>query len=277
MPRASAPRVLVTIPVRNEAARLVPTIRALKAAFDSSGFSYQLAIAEDGSTDGTKALLEELPSLFPEIIVQEWPHALGRGKALRELWSRQEADIYCFTDADLASGSEPLATVVREVANGWDVVTGSRYMDGSRVHRPPLRFLVSRAYNWLVRVAFSESIRDHQCGLKAFNARAVRQLLDQTTEDSWFWDTEILVLAHADGFGIKEVPVEWVERKATRTSFGRLLADVLLHGAGLLRLKARIPSRNRGLFQAPEYALPSPEREFGRLGRPDTLRSQRQE
>ncbi|MGD0588778.1 MAG: glycosyltransferase [Thermoplasmata archaeon] len=239
----SVARVLVTIPVRNESERLIPAIRALKEVFDASGFAYQIAVAEDGSTDGTKALLHRLPELFPEILIQEWPHALGRGKALRQLWRAQIADIYCFTDADLASGTKPLATVVREVANGWDVVTGSRYSVGSKVHRPPLRFLVSRAYNWLVRFAFSDGLRDHQCGLKAFSASAVELLLDQTTEDSWFWDTEILILAHAGGLRIKEVPVEWAEMKTSRTRFGRLFGDIMLHGGGLIRLKSRIRSR----------------------------------
>jgi len=249
--RVTAPHVLVTIPVRNESARLVPTIRALKEAFDASGFVYKIAVAEDGSTDGTKAVLRDLPRLFPEIVIQEVPHAMGRGKALRQLWSGQIADIYCFTDADLASGPKDLESVVREVALGSDVVTGSRYSLGSRVRRPPLRYYVSLAYNWMVRTTFSDGVRDHQCGLKAFNAAAVERLMGETQEDSWFWDTEVLVLAHARGLRVKEVPVHWVERKNTRTGVLRLLKDVLLHGAGFIRLKSRVQARKRAPVPSP--------------------------
>jgi hypothetical protein len=214
-------------------------------------------------------LLRKLPDLFPEIIVQEWPHGLGRGKALRQLWTAQLADIYCFTDADLASGSEPLPTVVQDVVSGWDVVTGSRYSVGSKVHRPPLRFLVSRAYNWLVRFAFSDGLRDHQCGLKAFSSHAVDQLLDQTNEDSWFWDTEMLVLAHANGLRIKEVPVEWFETKTRRTRLGRLLRDILLHGGGLIRLKSRLGERASRASRSSGIAVPSAERRIGPVAMAD--------
>jgi glycosyltransferase involved in cell wall biosynthesis len=267
---------LVTIPVKNESERLIPAIRELKSTFDASGFVYQLSVAEDGSTDGTKAVLSKLPGLFPEIIIQEWPHALGRGKALRQFWSSQIADIYCFTDADLATGPEPLATVVREVANGWDVVTGSRYTPGSVVHRPPLRSIVSHAYNWLVRSVFSDSIRDHQCGLKAFSSHAVEELLDQTIEDSWFWDTEILVLAHANGLRIKEVPVTWIEKKTQRTNIGRLLADVAIHGAGLIRLRSRIRSSEfKKRVRSRDHATCASERSIGRLPKADIPPMQR--
>jgi glycosyltransferase involved in cell wall biosynthesis len=246
------PRVLVTVPVRNEALRLIPTIRSLKAAFDESGFEYRLAVAEDGSTDGTKQLLSQLPHLFQGILVQENPHRLGRGKALRVLWSGVSADIYCFTDADLATGPESLVEVVRLVADGWDVVTGSRDSRDSQVNRPPLRSLVSLAYNGLVRFSFSNSIRDFQCGLKAFSARAAREIIPQTVEDSWFWDTEVLVLAHLNGLRIKEVPVHWVEGKARRTPLRRLGSDIYLHGAGLVRLKSRITVASRGKPAIPE-------------------------
>ena len=244
-----SPKVLVTLPARNEAARLIPALRALRDAFDASGFRYQLAIAEDGSTDGTKELLPQLPALFPGIIVQEAPVALGRGKALRMLWSRYTADIYCFTDVDLAAGPEALVRVVRNVAQGQDVVTGSRYTRGSTVERPPLRSLVSLGYNGLTRFAFRESLRDHQCGLKAFSARAIDKLLYRTREDSWFWDTEILVMAHQTGFHVEEVPVDWVEKKARRTELRRLVSDLYLHGVGLLRLKSRFAFRGRGLYR----------------------------
>src|SRR5271157_213911 len=192
-------RVLVTIPVHNEVSRLYGTLEALDRAFRATGLDYCLSIAEDGSTDGTKNLLRQLPERWPGILIQEEAEALGRGRALRQLWSRTPADVYCFTDADLAAGPEQLVATVRRVLAGAPIAIGSRYALGAATTRPPIRDFVSRGYNMLLRFSFGDSIRDHQCGMKSFSSEAIQQLLPRTNEDSWFWDTEIIILAFMAG------------------------------------------------------------------------------
>lgn len=235
--------ILVTVPVKNEAPRLRSSVLALKEALDRSGLAYQLSIAEDGSTDGTKHVLAELQALIPGLIVQVEPRSLGRGKALRKLWGGIPASVYCFTDADLAAGSRAVVEAIEQVLGGEDVVIGSRYVAGARLDRPPLRSAIARAYNRLTRALFSEPIRDHQCGLKAFRGSVIREILPQTVEDSWFWDTEIVVLSVLRGYAVSEMPVHWVEHKVRRTSLRRLYSDIVLHGTGLLRLRGRLSER----------------------------------
>jgi hypothetical protein len=99
---------------------------------------------------------------------------------------------------------------------------------------------VSKAYNWFLREAFSDGVQDHQCGLKMFSKRAIQQILPQSRENSWFWDTEVIVLAKKLGLKVVEVPVDWVEEKYTHTPFKRLLSDVWVHGTGIIRLKGNI-------------------------------------
>jgi glycosyltransferase involved in cell wall biosynthesis len=233
-------RVLITVPVRNEATRLLSTLESIDGTFRRSGLEYSLSVAEDGSTDGTKDLLHELPRRWPGILIQEDDDPLGRGRALRRLWGVTAADVYCFTDADLAAGPEALLTAVRGVLSGSPIVVGSRYTYGSRTTRPPVRSLVSQTYNWILRASFREEIRDHQCGLKAFSGSVIRELLHRTQEDSWFWDSEILILGLENGYSVTEIPVSWVERKMSRTAYRRLLSDAVLHGGGILRLKSRV-------------------------------------
>jgi len=237
--------VLVTIPVRNEALMLEGTCRQLMRGLEESGWKYRLSIAEDGSTDGTQDVIQRLQLEFPGLLVNTSPNRLGRGLALRQMWSEFDADVYAFVDADLATGPSALVRVIAEVRNGADVVTGSRYCEGALVRRPPLRQLVSRAYNWFVRVTFRESIRDHQCGLKAFSREAKNRLFAMSREDSWAWDTEVLVLAERSGMRVVEIPVEWAERRWTRTPIRRLLSDVYLHGTSILRLKSGLEETMR--------------------------------
>jgi len=236
-------QVLVTLPVRNEAAMLDASFRQLVRGLDDSGLDYRLSIAEDGSTDGTSRVIERLQAEFPDLLVSSSPVRLGRGLALRNMWSGVDADVYAFVDADLAAGPPALVRVIRQVQRGADVATGSRYCEGAAVRRPPVRHLVSRAYNQMVRMTFREDIGDHQCGLKAFSRDAKTQLFEMTREDSWAWDTEVLVLAKLAGMRVVEVPVEWTEYRGNHTPVRRLFSDVSLHGLALLRLKSEFRER----------------------------------
>lgn len=241
----SAPQVLVSVPVRNEAPRIAETIETLESVLDGSGYNWRLGIAEDGSTDKSKQLLQEISHKTPHLLLQTASSPMGRGWALRQMWSLEPADIYAFTDADLAAGAESILAVIKAVEEGADVAVGSRYIPGAAVRRPPLRNLVSRGYNWLVRQMFGDGIADHQCGLKAFSREAAEQIMPLTVEDSWFWDTEVLVDAVRAGLHVVEVPVIWTETKYTRTSWSRLLSDVRVHGTGLIRLNGRL--NNHGM------------------------------
>jgi glycosyltransferase involved in cell wall biosynthesis len=236
---------LITIPVRNEERMLERSFRALLRGLEGSGLSYRWSIAEDGSTDGTPEVIRRLQQEFPDLLVSTSPARRGRGLALRQLWSQVDADIYAFVDADLAAGPKALLSVLSEVQNGADVATGSRYCKGAQVRRPPLRQIVSRAYNRFVCMTFGENIRDHQCGLKAFTQEAKMRLLAMSQEDSWAWDTEVLVLAERSGMRVVEVPVEWSEPRWTRTPIRRLLSDVYLHGTSILRLKSGLEETMR--------------------------------
>ena len=238
-------RVFVTVPVRNEGPRLLRTIERLEYVLESSGYDWVLGVAVDGSTDHSASLLRGLAPRYPYLIIQTSPSPLGRGLALRRLWSTVTADTYAFTDADLAAGPEAVVAALREIDGGADVAVGSRSLPGSIVRRPPLRNFASHSYNWIIRRTFNDGIADHQCGLKAFSRLAVARLLPQTNEDSWFWDTEVLVRAVWNGFRVVEFPVEWTETKYPTTSLSRLMSDALLHGSGLLRLKGGLDGHMR--------------------------------
>lgn len=243
------PRVLVTVPVFNEAPRIGKTLATLRKALRGAGLNYTLSVSEDGSTDGTKDMLALLQSEDSDLLVQTHPSKKGRGWALRTLWTGKSYDVFAFCDADLASGPEALVEAINLAISGQDIVVGSRHTTGSSVHRPPVRNIVSHAYNAALRAIFNTGILDHQCGLKVFNRTTIENILPLSLEDSWFWDTEILVIAKAVGIHVYEMPVDWVETKNGRTQLRRLLSDVYLHGTGILRLKSRsfsLPPNRKG-------------------------------
>lgn len=236
---SNLPRVALTVPIYNEEERVEESVRRLVALMGTWVYPSSLIIAEDGSTDRTRLLLQQLNQEFPEITVVSDSQKRGRGFALRRVWSAVDADIYAFTDADLPAGTGAVRSIIDAVAGGADVAIASRYAPGAETSRPPLRSFVSRVYNRIVRLLFSEQIHDHQCGIKAFSKVATQILLKESHEDSWFWDTEVVVVSTRRGFKVTEIPVRWVEIKYLRTPIRRLFADIWLHGTGVLKLFLR--------------------------------------
>jgi hypothetical protein len=132
----------------------------------------------------------------------------------------------------------------------YDLVTGSRYLHDSVTNRPFTRKMASLAYNWFIRILFRTNVHDHQCGFKSFSKRLVETLSKDAKSNSWFWDTEVIVIAKKRGYRIKEIPVYWTEKKGRRTPLKRLAEDIWLHGLGFLSLFWRVYVR--GEFRSPK-------------------------
>ena len=248
LPRTELVGVLLTVPVYNEVERIARTIIEIEELVQkvANRFQITLAIAEDGSTDGTKEMLQQLRAEGHTFLLIMEPDKKGRGQALRSLWQSCSYDVYAFCDADLSSDLTAIVQLLEGVQNGHDVAIGSRYIDGALVNRPVGRRLVSLMYNSLIRAIFKTGVADHQCGLKAFSRAATVLLLPLSKEDSWFWDTEMIVLARQLNLSIVELPVSWVEKKVRRTKILRLISDLYLHGSGIIRLKGTIQALKRG-------------------------------
>ncbi len=249
----SFPSCLVTLPARNEGPRLARAVQRVDGMLQELGYPYKLLIAEDGSTDDTFKIAKGLTSAYPNLQVIHHNSKLGRGRALRNAWLSNNADVYVFMDADLATDLNVLPKVVELLQmNKLDFVTGSRYCPGARTRRPTLRRAVSLAYNSIVRLVFQTNISDHQCGFKAFSKQAIREILPLTRENGWAWDTEIIVYMASLGRKMAEIPVNWQEMKAKRTPIRRLLGDVAEQGPALMRMLLR-SRRLRGSHRSKSF------------------------
>jgi len=212
---------------------LEETTRRLSADF-------VLLIAEDGSNSSD--LVNRLKQLHQNIVYVQHDQRLGRGRALREAWGTVEGDVYVYLDVDFATDLLRFNAYRKliELQREYDLVTGSRYLHGSETNRPMLRRLSSITYNSLIRLVFRTGVHDHQCGFKSFSKRLVKTLSIEAQSDSWFWDTEVIVIAKRLGYKILEIPVSWTEKKGKRTPLARLVRDVWLHGSGMCALIWRV-------------------------------------
>ncbi|MEW6036066.1 MAG: glycosyltransferase [Candidatus Micrarchaeota archaeon] len=222
----------VIVPVHNEAKILASTIRALSAAMDALG-DYEIIISEDGSTDGTPRIAKGLASGNVRVISSG--KRLGRGLSLSNAMRAARGDIVIYMDADLAADLGSTRRLVSEIEKGADISTGSRLLPGSEVvGRSRLRDFFSRGYNIFLRLLFRTSVRDHQCGFKAFRKSSILPLVAEVKDRHWFWDSELMIRAQDRGMKIAEIPIRWTDRKESGV---KLESDIIYMGLAAVRLR----------------------------------------
>ena len=136
-------------------------------------------------------------------------------------------------DVDLSTDLRGLLPLVAPLMSGHsDLAIGTRLAHGSRVVRGPKREIISRGYNRILHTVLRARFSDAQCGFKAVRRDALEHLLDDVKDESWFFDTELLVLAQRRGLRIHEVPVDWstTPTRASTSSVPRSPTSRASHG-----------------------------------------------
>jgi 4-amino-4-deoxy-L-arabinose transferase-like glycosyltransferase len=225
----------VVVPVFNEEAVLDANVSRLCAYLERHfPFRWQVTVVDNASTDGTWAAAGQLAARRPGVRALHLDRK-GRGAALRAAWETSEADVVAYMDVDLSTNLESFLPLVSPLLSGHsEVAIGTRLSGRARVTRRPGRELLSRGYNRLIRTVFRSRFSDAQCGFKALRADAARRLLPRVENDHWFFDTELLLLAEAEGMRIYEVPVDWIEDLDSRVDVPATIREDV---AGLWRMR----------------------------------------
>ena len=233
------PLVEIVVPVYNEQVVLESSIRRLhRYLTESFPFTWRVVIADNASTDDTLPIARRLAHELSGVDVLHLP-AKGRGRALRAAWSMSDAEVVSYMDVDLSTDLRALLPLVAPLLSGHsDLAIGTRLARGARVSRGPKREFISRSYNHLLHAALRAHFSDAQCGFKAVRADVVRDLLPDVRDDSWFFDTELLVLAERRGLRTHEVPVDWVDDPDSRV-------DIVKTALGDLRGVTRLAAASR--------------------------------
>ncbi len=238
-PRHDPVDVEIVVPVYNEAPQLAERIVVLRTFLDESfPFRAVVTIVDNASTDNTYAVATALSDSMSGVAVLHLDRK-GRGFALREAWSTSSAPVVAYMDVDLSTSLEALLPLVAPLLSGHrDVAIGSRLARGARVVRGPRRELISRTYNFILRMTLRGRFSDAQCGFKALRRDAAERILPLVEDNQWFFDTELLVMAERLGLRIGEVPVDWVDDPDSRVHIASTATDDL---RGIWRMLVRRP------------------------------------
>lgn len=231
------PELSIVIPAFDEELRLPVAMPILLGHLRENRIDAELLLVDDGSSDATAAVAEELLAPVPRAGVLRLDRHLGKGAAVRAGVSQATGHRVMFMDADMATDLDHLEPLLERLDH-TAVAIGSRSAPGAVTNgMTPSSDATHRSFNALARRVTGLEIMDFQCGFKAFRAPAAKLLFHLLHERGWAFDVELLALADRIGYEISEVPVHW---KAVRGSHVRIVVDSGLMFGQVTRIGRRI-------------------------------------
>lgn len=206
-------RLSFVFPAWNEAEMLHHTVRAATEAgrhlVDAGEVGdYEIVLVDDGSSDATPQLVDELAMSDQHVVAVHHEHNRGLGAAIRSGFDGSTGDIVCYTDTDLPFDLLLLGKAFRLLRiYDADIVSMYRF---DRTAEGPKRYWFSHLYNWLVRYTLDVKLRDVNFAGKLIR-RDVLDRVDLRSEGS-FLDVELIAQAQRLGFGIIQFGVDYFPR-----------------------------------------------------------------
>ncbi len=234
---STEPSLAIVLPAYNEAERIGPALDELFGYLHRRGEmardgapgagrlpgAIEILVVDDGSTDGTAALIEARPEAngaAPDgtaLRLLRVAHG-GKGAAVRAGMLDATADLIVFADADMATPPDQLPLLVAALAD-HDVSLGSRIQaDGSdmRASQPGYRRFLGKAFHLLASIWVVGPVKDTQCGFKGFTRTSAQDLFGRQRITSIVFDVELIYLARRRGYRLAIVPIRWYDRRGSR-------------------------------------------------------------
>lgn len=243
MTNEKKPTVNIVIPVYNEEKELAASVGTLAnyLAVHLHDFYWRITIADNASTDRTLAIAKDLSRTSPKVSYVHLQQK-GRGRAVKYVWEKDDADIEAYMDVDLSTDLKHFPPLVAALTRGYDIAIGTRNANGSRIYgRSLLRTITSKVYILLIKLFFWVNFSDAQCGFKAVTRRVVNDIIPRIKDNKWFFDTELLVIAEKIGYRIYEEHVTWIDNPGSTV---RVMKTAQGDLAGLWRLLLTRPWRH---------------------------------
>jgi len=203
--------ISVVVPLHNEERSIGLLHEELQAALDPLGEEWEAVYVDDGSTDGSFSALTRLHAREDNVRVVRLRRNFGKAAALAAGFAQATGERVVTIDGDLQDDPSEIPQLLAKLEEGFDVVSGWK----TRRRDPWSRRLPSRLFNWVAGWMSGLRLHDMNCGLKAYRAEVVRNLVLYGELHRF-----IPVLAHEQGYRVAELPVNHRPREHGRSRYG---------------------------------------------------------
>lgn len=221
----SSPHLSIVIPIYNEEGILHSSVVDLVTSLEEMKCEYELLLAENGSSDRTVALGEELSAKYPRVSI----HSLGEpnyGKALKEGILRARGKFVICDEIDLCDTEFYKRALDILEADQADMVVGSKVMEGADDRRPLLRHTATLVINGMLRLLVGFHGTDTH-GLKAFRRERLIPTVESCNLSRDLFASEFVIRAERDGKRVQEIPIHIVEKRPPSVNLFKRVPKVL--------------------------------------------------
>ncbi len=202
----------VVIPLFNEAESLPELVAKVDQVCQSvAPDAYEIVAVDDGSTDGSFAVLQQLLEQYPRLRVVRFRRNYGKSAALAVGFDRARGDVIVTMDADLQDDPEEIPRLLAKLEEGYDLVSGWK----KKRYDPWHKTVPSKLFNWVTSIVSGIRLHDFNCGLKAYRKEVAKRLRVYGEMHRY-----LPAIAHLMGFRVTEIPVRHHPRKYGRSKFG---------------------------------------------------------
>lgn len=212
------PFLSVIIPAYKEGERIGRNLLEIDQYLKEKNYTYEIVVVVDGSPDNTAEVARNYALQVPHVRVIDNTENHGKGYVVRQGLLEAKGKWRLFLDADGSTSITHLDSFSTQFEAGYDVIIGSRKIDGAfvQVHQPRHREIMGEGGNWLIRIVLGLwSYPDTQCGFKILSDTAAKEVASRMVVDRFGFDFELIVLAIKLGFKVKQMPVRWMNEEGS--------------------------------------------------------------
>jgi glycosyltransferase involved in cell wall biosynthesis len=207
------PSITVFFPCYNDAGTIASMVVMAFHVLRRLSDDYEVIVVNDGSSDHSQEILEELKTKYPQLKIIRHEDNKGYGGALKSGFAHASKDFVFYTDGDAQYSVKEMESLLSAMDGDVDLVNGYKISRSDPLHR----VIIGRMYHWVVKIAFGLKLKDVDCDFRLMR----RSIFDKVKLESntGVICVELVRKIQSAGFRIKQVPVHHYHRAYGKSQF----------------------------------------------------------